>query len=97
MRKTFMAVTAAIAFVAGSTAAFAQHSGSYTGPRGNTTSWSSSASNGTASGTITGPRGNTVSGTATEHYVGHGGYAVSGSVTGPRGVTRSGSTVVYPY
>jgi hypothetical protein len=92
--RTLLISTAMLLVAA--TAAEAQHAGSFTGRRGNTTSWNSNVANGTATGSVTGPRGNTVSGTASEHYEGHGAYGVTGSVTGPRGVTRSGSATVYP-
>jgi hypothetical protein len=76
--------------------AHAQHAGSYTGRRGNTTTWNTDVSHGTATGSVVGPKGYTTSGSATEHYEGGGAYGVSGAVTGPRGTTRSGSTTVVP-
>jgi hypothetical protein len=90
------AIVLAAAITVFATGAQAGHSGSYTGPRGNTTSWNTNASNGTATGSITGPKGYTTSGTATEHEFPNGAYGVTGSVTGPRGTTRSGGAVFVP-
>ncbi len=93
MRNTF-ALAALLSFVA--VGAQAQHSGSYTGRLGNTTTWHSNAANGTITGSITGPRGYTTSGTATAHYLGNGAYGVTSTVTGPRGTAYSHSSIYAP-
>jgi hypothetical protein len=75
--------------------AFAR-SGSFTGRRGNTTSWHGSVSGNTASGSVTGPRGNTVSGTGTAYNRGGVVQGYTGTVTGPDGGTHSVGTIVVP-
>jgi hypothetical protein len=70
--------------------------GSFTGRRGNTTSWHTSVTGNTASGSITGPRGQTISGTGTAYNRGGTVQGYTGTVTGPDGGTHSAGAIVVP-
>ena len=69
---------------------------SFTGRRGNTTSWQGSRSGNTVSGSVTGPGGRTVSGTASEYNAGGAVHGYSGAVTGPNGTTVKGAGLYAP-
>lgn len=78
------------------TGAFAQTSGSVTGPAGKTTTYQGQRGGGSASQTVTGPNGQSATRTATHTATGSGGMNTTATTSGPRGngATRTGSVAV---